>query len=106
MKAKELKNLGLPPESDPIDAGTEYRFLAEKPQFDTTTVAYCQTYLGLPVWQLGLAVHMKQAPFRIVSAQATLDPRSRPPNPPTGRSSPATATRPPRWQMRAVSAIC
>ena len=74
LKAKELKNLCLPPESDPIDAGIEYRFLAEKPRFDTTTVAYYQTYLGLPVWQSGLAVHMKQAPFRIISAQATLDP--------------------------------
>jgi hypothetical protein len=55
LKAKELKNLSLPLESEPIDAGMEYRFLAEKPQFDTTTVAYYQTYPGLPVWQSGLA---------------------------------------------------
>jgi hypothetical protein len=70
-KVEELVSLSLPPESNPIDAGVEYRFLTEKPQFDTTTVSYCQTFFGLPVWEAGLAVHMKQAPFRIVSTQAT-----------------------------------
>lgn len=73
-KAEELENLSFPPESDPIDAGAEYRFLAEKPQFDTTAVSYYQTFFGLPVWEAGLAVYMKQAPFRIVGAQTTRHP--------------------------------
>src|SRR5262245_62613713 len=29
-KTKELANLSLPPENDPIDVGIEYRFVAEK----------------------------------------------------------------------------
>src|SRR5260370_11248663 len=70
-KAEELASLSLPPESDPLDAGVEYQFLTETPQFDTTTVSYYQTYFGLPVWEAGLSVHMKQAPFRIISALAT-----------------------------------
>jgi hypothetical protein len=70
-KTAELTNLHRHPESNPIDAGVEYRFHAEKPQFGTTTVAYYQTVFGLPIWEAGLAVHMKHAPFRIVGAQAT-----------------------------------
>ena len=69
--AEELENLSLPPESDPIDAGVEFRLLIEKSQFDTTTVSYYQTFFGLPVWEAGLTVHMKQAPFRIVGAHST-----------------------------------
>src|SRR5262245_27803364 len=71
-KTKELTNLSLPPTDEPIDAGIEYRFLAEKPQFDTTTISYCQTFFGLPVWEAGVAVHMKQQPpFSILGAQLT-----------------------------------
>jgi len=70
-KTAELRNLHRHHESDPIDAGVEYRFHAEKPQFETTTVAYFQTVFGLPIWEAGLAVHMKHGPFRIVGSQAT-----------------------------------
>ena len=70
-EAAELNNLGRHPENDVVDAGVEYRFHAEKPQFGTTTVAYYQTVFGLPIWEAGLAVHMKHAPFRIVGAQTT-----------------------------------
>src|SRR5215831_10825321 len=73
-KAGELDNLGLPPEHDPVDAGTEYRFVAEKPQFDTTTVSYAQTFFGLRVWEAGLAVHLKHAPFRILGMQLARQP--------------------------------
>jgi hypothetical protein len=69
--ARELNNLGRHPESDITGAGIEYRFYTEKPQFGTTTVAYYQTVFGLPIWEAGLAVHMKHAPFRIVGAQTT-----------------------------------
>ncbi|MFL6301994.1 MAG: hypothetical protein ACJ72H_00500 [Candidatus Sulfotelmatobacter sp.] len=69
---KELANLSLPPETAPIDVGIEYRFVAEKPQFDSTTVSYSQTCFGLPVWEAGLAVHMNRyAPFRIFGTQLT-----------------------------------
>ena len=71
LSAGELASLSLPPESDPIGAGAEYRFLTEKAQFDTTTVSYYQTFFGLPVWEAGLCVYMKQAPFRVISAQVT-----------------------------------
>jgi zinc metalloprotease ZmpB len=69
--AGELKNLGRHPENELVDAGIEYRFHTEKPQFGATTVAYYQTVFGLPIWEAGLAVHMKHAPFRIVGAQTT-----------------------------------
>ncbi len=71
VQAGELEKLSQRPNKHPIDAGVEYRFHAEKRQFDTTTVAYHQTFFGLPVWEAGLAVHMKHAPFRIVGAQST-----------------------------------
>jgi hypothetical protein len=73
-KAEELKNLDRAPESELVDAGVEYRFLAEKTQFEATTVSYYQTVFGLPVWGAGLSVHMKHAPFRIVGAHATRHP--------------------------------
>jgi len=67
----EPSNFGLPPETSPVDAGVEYRFDQEKPQFDTTTVVLAQTYFGLPVWEAGVAVHMRQRPFVVLSAQST-----------------------------------
>jgi len=70
-KAEEFGNLNRRVESEPTAAGVEYRFHAEKPQFDATTVAYHQTVFGLPIWEAGLAVHMKHAPFRIIGAQTT-----------------------------------
>ena len=67
----ELSNFGLPAETSPVDAGVEYRFDQEKAQFDTTTVVLAQTYFGLPVWEAGVAVHMRQRPFVVLSAQST-----------------------------------
>lgn len=64
-------NLGLPSSSDIIDAPIEYRFLSEKHQFDSATVAYYQTDLGIPVWEAGVAIQMKLGPFHILSAQST-----------------------------------
>ena len=55
----------------PVDAGAEYRFEQEKSQFDMTTVVLAQTYFGLPVWGAGVAVHMRQRPFIVLSAQST-----------------------------------
>ena len=71
LKGTELGSLGAGPESAPSTEGVEFRLWAEKTQFDTTTVTFSQTCLGLPVWEAGLAVQMKLNPFRIVSAQST-----------------------------------
>jgi hypothetical protein len=68
----ELANLSLTPSISIEDASVEYRFLEEKRQFDSATVAYYQTDLGLPVWQAGVAVQMKLNPFRVLSSQSTL----------------------------------
>lgn len=56
---------------DPQDRGTEYRLSAEKQQFDSTTVAFDQTHLNVPVWGSGLTVTTKQDPMRVVSAVNT-----------------------------------
>jgi len=74
LKDTELRALGASPELAPSTEGVEYRLWAEKTQFDTTTVTFSQTCLGLPVWEAGLAVQMKVNPFRIVSAQSTAHP--------------------------------
>ena len=46
----------------PSTRASEFRIHTEKQQFDTTTVAYDQTYFGLPVWEASVAVHVKQRP--------------------------------------------
>jgi hypothetical protein len=72
VQPSQLENLELEPERRPEPAlGVEYRFLAEKRQFDSTTSVYQQTFLGLPVWNAGLSVHMKEDPLRVLSAQST-----------------------------------
>jgi hypothetical protein len=72
--AAELTNFSLSPEPSPIDAGVEYRFEQEKTQFDSTTVVLSQTVFGLPIWEAGVAVHMRQRPFVVSSAQSTRHP--------------------------------
>src|SRR5688500_9560966 len=51
ISPSELTSFSMGPELYPIQAGIEYRFGQEKPQFDMTTVVFEQTYLGLPVWE-------------------------------------------------------
>lgn len=74
LTSEQLKSLSQAPSSTLEDAPVEYRFLLEKHQLDTVTVAYYQTDLGLPVWQAGVAVQMKLNPFRVISAQSTRHP--------------------------------
>ena len=69
-----LDNLTAEREAQPVDAGSEFRIHTEKEQFDTTTVAYDQTYFGLPVWEASVAVHVKHDPYRVVSASSTRHP--------------------------------
>ena len=54
IKPTELTNLAMARESEPGSMPEEYRLRSEKQQFDTTTVTYDQTCLGLPIWEAGL----------------------------------------------------
>jgi len=63
-----LRNLGLPPEVEPVDAGAELRLLGEKAFGELVTVAYHQTYFGLPVWGAGLAVHQRRTPREVLTS--------------------------------------
>ncbi len=72
---EQLQHLGMSPEATPIEAPVEYRFLDEKVSFDTITLVYSQTCLGLPIREAGLAIHMRREPLQIISAQSTLHPQ-------------------------------
>ena len=52
-------------------ADIELRFDGEKRQFDTTTVAYQQTWRGLPVWRCGVTVTMRTDPVRVANVHST-----------------------------------
>ncbi|WP_409188745.1 hypothetical protein [Bradyrhizobium sp. RDM4] len=82
LQEKELGHLFAPTEQEPTADEVEYRLLGEKHQFDLTTVAFYQTYFGLPVWEAGLSITMKENPLRIIGAQTTrhLDPKVKPPS--------------------------
>jgi len=67
----ELDNLALTREATPVAAGSQFRLHGEKAQFDTTTVTYDQTMYGLPVWEAGVSVHVKEGPFRVIGADTT-----------------------------------
>ncbi|MBA2416249.1 MAG: hypothetical protein H0V64_10265 [Geodermatophilaceae bacterium] len=51
--------------------GLELRFSDEKTQFDSTTVAYQQTWRGLPVWRAGVTVTMRTDPARVGNVHNT-----------------------------------
>jgi zinc metalloprotease ZmpB len=67
----ELENLAATREVAPVAAGSQFRLRSENTQFDTTTVTYEQTMYGLPVWEAGVSVHVKEGPFRVVGADTT-----------------------------------
>jgi hypothetical protein len=56
---------------EPADRGIEYHLSEEKQFFDSTTFGFYQTYLNVPVWQAGLSVTVKHAPYRIIGASNT-----------------------------------
>ncbi|MBZ5621064.1 MAG: hypothetical protein LAQ69_20400 [Acidobacteriia bacterium] len=72
IPGEQLFRLGLRVEERPVEAGVEYRLVDEKTQFDTTTVVFSQTCLGVPVWEAAVAVHLMHNPYRVVSAQSTI----------------------------------
>jgi len=51
--------------------GIELRYLEEKPILDTTTVAYQQTWRGIPVWRSGVTVTLRTEPTRVASVVNT-----------------------------------
>lgn len=53
---------------DPREQGVEYQLHEEKSSFDSTMVAYFQTYMNVPVWRKGLSVTIKQNPNRVVDS--------------------------------------
>ncbi|HEX6254203.1 MAG TPA: hypothetical protein VFZ70_00190 [Euzebyales bacterium] len=56
---------------EPREAGSAYRIVDEKRQFDSTTVAFAQTHLGVPVWRAGITVTVKDDPTRVVESTST-----------------------------------
>ncbi|HEV7402261.1 MAG TPA: hypothetical protein VGO11_05010 [Chthoniobacteraceae bacterium] len=70
LQPAELHNLTMAREAEPVAAAGEIRLHSEKQQFDMTTVTYDQTHFGLPVWESGLSVHLKNGPFRVVGAES------------------------------------
>ena len=74
LRSEQLTNLFLPTEQEPTGDDIEYRFVSEKHQFDLTTVALYQTCFGLPIWEAGVSITMKDNPLRVVGAQSTLHP--------------------------------
>ncbi|MGJ4942002.1 hypothetical protein ACQR1W_15615 [Bradyrhizobium sp. HKCCYLS1011] len=83
LQASELKQLFAPLAQDPTSDQIEFRLRSEKHQFDLVTMVFSQTCFGLPVWEAGLAVTMKENPLRIVGAQTTQhpDPKVKRPSP-------------------------
>ena len=74
VPATGLAHITESPAQRPEPADVELRYLGEKQQFDTATVAYHQTALGRPVWEAGVAVQMTVSPFRVLSSQSTQHP--------------------------------
>lgn len=58
---------------DPEPRDLEFRLRDQKSQFDTATVVFNQTFLNLPVWEAGVTVTLKQAPWRAVASTNTTE---------------------------------
>lgn len=71
IKPEEIKNLNLPPDDRVTKSGSEYRFVEEKQVMDISTLAYVQTYAGIPVWRAGMTVQTKRKPLGVLSSQFT-----------------------------------
>ena len=72
LESSELNNLRqVVSYLNPREQGVEYHFSDEKLMFDTTTYAYYQTYLNVPVWASGVTVTVKQAPARVLASTNT-----------------------------------
>ncbi|MCC6790451.1 MAG: hypothetical protein IT336_02135 [Thermomicrobiales bacterium] len=56
---------------DPRAESESLRLAEQKHQFDSTTVAFAQTYLNVPVWRTGVSVTVKEGPSRVVESTNT-----------------------------------
>jgi len=74
VQTEQLRKLVHSPAEAPVEAPVEYRYLEEKTQFDTTTVVFNQTCLGLPVWEAGIAVQIAHSPMRVIALHSTHHP--------------------------------
>jgi zinc metalloprotease ZmpB len=54
------------------DEGPALRLAEEKSVMETTVISYQQTYLGLPVWEAGVAVVLQDNPPRVTSSSSTV----------------------------------
>src|SRR5262249_47550933 len=57
--------------NEPRAAEDSYRLAEEKRQFDSSTFAFAQTYLNVPVWRTGISVTVKGDPGSIVESTNT-----------------------------------
>lgn len=57
--------------TEPRAEGESYRLVEEKRQFDSTTFAFAQTYLNVPVWRTGVTVTVAGRPNRVVESTST-----------------------------------
>src|SRR5215218_6679602 len=57
--------------TEPEPEGDSFRLAEEKQQFDTSTIAFAQTYGNVPVWRTGVTVTVKGGPARIVESTNT-----------------------------------
>ncbi|HEU4756270.1 MAG TPA: hypothetical protein VFS72_06380 [Agromyces sp.] len=58
--------------TEPREEGSSLRLVEEKQQFDSSTVAFAQTYLGVPVWRTGVTVTVKtERPALVVESTST-----------------------------------
>lgn len=57
--------------TEPREEEDAYRLIEEKRQFDSSTFAFAQTYLNVPVWRTGISVTVKSEPARIVESTNT-----------------------------------
>jgi hypothetical protein len=60
--------------TEPREEADSYRLVDEKRQFDSSTFAFAQTYLNVPVWRTGISVTVKGEPGRIVESTNTTMP--------------------------------
>jgi hypothetical protein len=60
--------------TEPREEADSYRLVDEKRQFDSSTFAFAQTYMNVPVWRTGISVTVKGEPARIVESTNTTMP--------------------------------
>ena len=73
LQTENLAALDAAAATRPVpDVGVQLQFSEEKTIIDSTVVSYRQTYLGLPVWQAGVDVHIYGEQPAVASSTSTL----------------------------------